>query len=156
MPPKTTENQSKVALAFVGSAQHVMDYPDRNGWMSITDYSRLLSVIETQGAKANSTILYTLVRTSTGYRLKNKDGGYLKAPSSNDSTHEWTNTESEAADLEIEACPEGCTYGNAVNIKTTVNSTVYYFSANKPAKWRTNANDYQKAIYMFNWVGNNH
>ncbi len=157
----TSGNESRVALAFVGSAQHVMDYPGSNGWRSITEYSRLLSVIETQGRTDNSTILYRLVCTSNGhYKLKNKNGGYLKAPSSDESDHEWTNTDSEAADLVIEACPEvtlmqGCSYSNAINIKTTVNGTVYYLSANKPARWRTNANDYQKAIYMFDWLGSN-
>lgn len=154
-------NSARVAIAFVASAQHVMDFTTAgaNGWMSTNDYARLLSVVEIQGSNTNSTILYTLECTSENhYRLKNPQGGYLKAPTQNDAVHEWTTEANAAADLVIEACPnitlmQGCSQEKAVSIKTTVDNTTYYFSANKPAKWRSNATDYQKAIYLFNWVG---
>lgn len=155
-------DQASIALTFVASAQHVMDFTNgNNGWRSFSNYAVMLSQIENAGRMDNSPILYKLVRKSEAghYMLKNPRGGYLKAPTANNQAHEWTNTESEAADLVIEACPnitlmQGCSHENAVSIKTTVGNTTYYFSANKPAMWRTGANDYQKAIYLFHWEGN--
>lgn len=150
---------AKVALAFVASAQHVVDYSNnKNGWRSFSNYAVMLSQIETNGKTTNSPILYTLKRKEEAghYMLLNPNGGYLKAPTADNQAHQWTTTESEAADLVIEACPnitlmQGCSSENAVSIKTTVNDQDYYFSANKPAMWRTSPTDHQKAIYLFHW-----
>lgn len=152
-------NEATVALAFVASAQHVVDFTNgSNGWRSFSNYAVMLSQIETNGKTTNSPILYTLKRKEEAghYMLLNPRGGYLKAPSSNNTAHEWTTDATQAADLVIEACPnitlmQGCSHENAVSIKTTVSETTYYFSANKPAMWRTSPTDHQKAIYLFHW-----
>lgn len=146
-----------VALAYVGTNHHVMDYTNRNGYCSFGNYATMLSQIENNGIKQNASILFTLERKSDGhYMLKNHNGDYLQAPTEG-ATPTWASVTTNAADLEIEACPsgtpmmQGCSNENAVCIK----SGNYYLSATgKPATWRTNSTNIQRAIYLFHWEGN--